>query len=92
MTLFFITDMFLFIRDCCFGPKSHGRCFCPIRDDFSDFTVLAEATGESVQDVTLFFFFFFHTVNYQYYFVKEEQLCWHNLKTCYFALSQIFFK
>lgn len=50
--------MFLFIRDCCFGPKSHGRCFCPIGDDFSDFTVLAEATGESVQDVTLFFFFF----------------------------------
>lgn len=49
--------MFLFIRDCCFGPKSHGRCFCPIGDDFSDFTVLAEATGESVQDVTLFFFF-----------------------------------
>lgn len=26
----FITDMFLFIRDCCFRHKSHGRCYCPL--------------------------------------------------------------
>lgn len=26
----FITDMFLFIHDCCFRHKSHDRCYCPL--------------------------------------------------------------
>lgn len=58
ITLFFITDMFLFIHDC-FRHKSHGRCYSPLEMIFiGDFVVLAKATGESVQDMTLLLFFF----------------------------------
>ena len=54
----FITDMFLCIHDCCFHHKSHGRCYCPLEMiSVGDFVVLAKATGESVQDMTLSLFF-----------------------------------
>lgn len=76
-----------------FGHKSHGTVdfYCPLEMiSVGDFTVLAEATGESVQDMTpLLFLFFFHTVNYDFCGIKTCIKATLKQAKC-FTLSEIF--